>query len=199
MTPTPLTLPFAILPLQCCPRLTSCAGNITSNCFARYLLAVNVMTASILRGVVEAALSELLAFFHIHASGGEADTSPADNGNVSASYRYPPSPKRFSSGGGRGGGGGGSSGGGGDQRRRTVGGSREGRRAQGGVGDGDGSPARRKRRSTSASKRKLSYRPSSRPTGGLCGSPRQQLAEEGETMIEEFRHYCPPLFKVAKL
>lgn len=36
--------------------------------FARYLAAVNVMTASILRGVVETAILDLLAFFRIHAA-----------------------------------------------------------------------------------------------------------------------------------
>ncbi|CAM9601528.1 unnamed protein product, partial [Ectocarpus fasciculatus] len=41
----------------------------------RYLAAVNVMTASILRGVVETAISDLLAFFRIHAA------MDANNGN----------------------------------------------------------------------------------------------------------------------
>eukprot|EP00903_Cladosiphon_okamuranus_P012758 g11926.t1 len=40
----------------------------------RYLLAVNVMASSVLRGMVEAALSDLLDFFRIHTS-----TSPAAN------------------------------------------------------------------------------------------------------------------------
>lgn len=50
----------------------------------RYLLAVNVMTASVLRGIVESALSELLAFFDIHTSvpaTTAAATTPSRKGN----------------------------------------------------------------------------------------------------------------------
>lgn len=93
----------------------------------RYLLAVNVMTASVLRGVVETALSDLLDFFRIHATvaataSGTNQGSPGDSDTQSSRPR-------------RSGGGSGSSGGTGDGGS-GAGGGRETRREHGGLGDG---------------------------------------------------------------
>ncbi|CAM9985812.1 unnamed protein product [Scytosiphon promiscuus] len=73
----------------------------------RYLVAVNVMTASVLRGLVEAALSELLAFFRIHADVGLGVSDESKNGRSnaatdapSAQDRHPSSTRGFRGGGG---------------------------------------------------------------------------------------------------
>eukprot|EP00752_Nemacystus_decipiens_P012854 g11381.t1 len=88
----------------------------------RYLLAVNVMTASVLRGVVERALSDLLDFFRIHAT-------PSVNLNGEGGYNDTRSPwSRRSGGGGGSGTGDGGGGGVGD-----AGGDRETRRERGGL------------------------------------------------------------------
>lgn len=55
--------------------------------FARYLAAVNVMTASILRGMVETAISDLRAFFRIHAAVDSNNNDDDDDGNVENNNR----------------------------------------------------------------------------------------------------------------
>lgn len=91
----------------------------------RYLLAVNVMTASVLRGVVETALSDLLNFFRIHGAVAAARIGKGDDDGT-------PPPRQRRSGGGSGSGGAG--GGAGSERGAGV--SRETRREHGGPHDG---------------------------------------------------------------
>lgn len=49
----------------------------------RYLLAVNVMAASVLRGLVEKALADLLTFFRINVDGNGNDTAAVEPSNRS--------------------------------------------------------------------------------------------------------------------
>ncbi len=76
----PCTLPHSRPPpppARLCAGLPACLPACPPACITRgkrYLLAVNVMAASVLRGVAEAALSDLLDFFRIHSTvAGAAD------------------------------------------------------------------------------------------------------------------------------